>query len=209
MNMIDRVKIENTTIALISKYIKTGSPAKSLLKIIATEGIKFKEIKSSKNFLGALIKGTTNTPYIFINNTIDNEGRKNFTIAHEFGHFILQHHLQTAIFYCKESDIKEEGEAISEQEREANYFASYFLLPKDKVIKKFTQLFRWHVGLSGRIFLNVFPHNKSYSNWKIISSKLAKEFKVSVTALKIRLTDLGLVKCNFEDMKQKEKGKWN
>jgi len=197
--MIDKIKIESAATDIYSKHCKRGSPAKMLPKILAAENVKLREIDDNEKFLGAFLKSPkTGTPYIFVNKNIDNIGRKKFTLSHELGHFVLQHYLHTTSFFCKESDIKEEGEVNSEQEKEANYFASCFLLPKDRVVREFTNWFQYRINPNGKAFLHVDLHNgKSFSNWKAISSNLMKMFEVSEIVVKIRLTELGLIRCNF------------
>jgi len=196
MKMIDRTKIEDLATAIYSKHCKRGSPAKMLPKIIVAEKIKLREINENENFLGAFLKQPNRQFYIFVNRNIDNTGRKNFTLAHELGHFALQHYLHTASFFCAE--IKEEGDVNSEQEKEANYFANCFLLPKGKIKKNFIGKLQWQTKDFSSEFLKVsLQDKKSYSDWKVISSGLMKNFNVSEIVLKIRLTELGLIKCDF------------
>jgi Predicted Zn peptidase len=195
---MDRAKIENAATAIYLKHCKRGSPAKMLPKIIAAEKINLHEIDVDEKFLGAFIKNsTTNELCIVINKKIDNVGRKNFTLAHELGHFALQHYLRKASFMCTESHIKEEGEVNSEQEKEANYFASCFLLPKERVKKEFLSNLQWRTKDSNSKFLAVPTRGKSYSHWKAISNNLLKTFNVSEAALRIRLTELRLAKFDF------------
>jgi len=191
--MIDKTKIEREAHDIYAKHYKRGVPAKVLHKIIAAEKIKLRHIDGGTDFLGALVKSPKGTLYINVNKNIDNIGRKNFTTAHELGHFVLQHHLQTASFFCGEREITEDGEAVSEQEKEANYFASCFLLPRDRVLNEFTNWYNWRFNQNSRIFLYVKTQGKSYSDWKAISGKLTDKFEVSTAALKIRLIELGLI----------------
>lgn len=191
--MIDKVRIEAEASAIYAKYFKRGSPASKLQKIIAVEGIKFREIDDNEQFLGALVKSSKGIWYIYINKNIEHIGRKNFTTAHELGHFVLQHTLHKTSFWCTESDINENGEAAHEQEREADYFASCFLLPRDRVIREFTSWYKWKINQDSKVFLYINVHDKSYFYWKAISSNLKKIFQVSETALKIRLVNLGLI----------------
>ena len=198
MKMTDKAKIENIATAIYLKHCKRGSPAKMLPKIISAEKIKLKEIDGGEKFLGALYKSSkTAKLYILVNKNIDNIGRKNFTLAHELGHFALQHYLRKASFMCTENHIKEEGDANSEQEKEANYFASCFLLPKERVKKEFLSNLQWRTKDSNSKFLIVPTRGKSYSHWKAISNNLLKIYNVSEVALRIRLTELRLVKFDF------------
>lgn len=65
---------------------------------------------------------------ILYNSAVSSEGRKRFTIAHEFGHYILHRHQQTE-FACGDDDI-ESGDS-RDIESEADLFASTLLMPLD------------------------------------------------------------------------------
>lgn len=58
----------------------------------------------------------------------DLPGRTNFTIAHEFGHFVLHRKIQVA-FQCAQNATL--GLTHKNIEREADHFASYLLMPID------------------------------------------------------------------------------
>lgn len=58
----------------------------------------------------------------------DLPGRSNFTVAHEFGHYVLHRKLQEA-FQCSQSATL--GITGARIEREADQFASYLLMPID------------------------------------------------------------------------------
>lgn len=58
----------------------------------------------------------------------DLPGRTNFTVAHEFGHYVLHRKLRNA-FQCSQSDTL--GGTKAKIEREADQFASYLLMPLD------------------------------------------------------------------------------
>jgi Zn-dependent peptidase ImmA (M78 family) len=193
MLMIDKARIENAASVIYAKHFQRGSPAKMLAKIIKAEGIKLREVDGGENFLGALVKSPKGVYYITVNKNITNDGRKNFTTAHELGHFVLGHHLHTASFFCSESEITEDGAAANDQENEANYFASCFLLPWDRVTTEFTAWFSYKFPTSRKTFLFVNPKSSNYRDWKAIDSKLTDKFGVSTAALKIRLVELGLI----------------
>ena len=90
--------------------------------------------------------------------------RRRFTIAHELGHFLLEHSNR------KETDIIDEGsDQHILEEREANSFASQILMP-EQVIRKEAEMKT----------LNI--------------KALATKFDVSEQALTIRLLMLGLIK---------------
>jgi len=193
--MIDKKRIENVALDLYKKHSKTGSPASKMLKIIEKENILFTECAiSNKNFLGALINDNTNPLHIIINSGIKPNGKRNFTIAHELGHYALGHHLSAQEFFCDEDKIKENGDATDKQEKEANYFASYFLLQTQRLTNEFTKQFRWNVSQAAPVLLLVdFTDNEKKKLWGKICGILKKDFGVSEYALKIRLVELELI----------------
>lgn len=57
------------------------------------------------------------------------QGRINFTLGHEFGHYLL-HRSTRDVFSCGQSDLLDyHGEISKKQEFEANKFASFLLMP--------------------------------------------------------------------------------
>jgi len=67
---------------------------------------------------------------ILYNDGVGSEGRKRFTIAHEFGHYILHRHQQD-IFECGDGDIETGDNNERDIEAEADLFASTLLMPLD------------------------------------------------------------------------------
>ncbi|MEQ1577466.1 MAG: ImmA/IrrE family metallo-endopeptidase, partial [Hyphomicrobium sp.] len=68
---------------------------------------------------------------IIYNNGITSKGRINFTLAHEFGHY-LNHRLQHPNgMQCSQQDVVRWDSAYGQIEQEANTFAAYLLMPLD------------------------------------------------------------------------------
>ena len=131
-------EIELVSLEIFNKYIHRGGSHKQLFNIMQEERIKFREIASSNaNFIGALTFGDNKQTYIMVNQGIENIGRRNFTIAHELGHYFLNHKLHSNSFFCQDKQIAEESEVTDKIEHEANYFASCFLMPKQKITSAF------------------------------------------------------------------------
>lgn len=86
--------------------------------------------ESLGSFQGALIKHPKRSKWMIVyNNDVLSHGRIRFTLAHEFGHYILHRKLQTE-FHC--SDDKYElydQEQDAKVESEADMFASFLLMP--------------------------------------------------------------------------------
>ena len=67
---------------------------------------------------------------ILYNSAVRSEGRKRFTIAHEFGHYLLHRHQQDR-FACGDADIETGDRTERDIEAEADLFASTLLMPLD------------------------------------------------------------------------------
>ena len=106
--------------------------------------------------------------------------RQRFTIAHEIGHYVLEHHrngsmfidlpsrhMSTALFRNSDSST---GEIL--QEREANAFAAALLMPKYLVKEEIEDL------------------NLSFDQDDKSVEQLAKKFKVSSQSMMFRLSNL-------------------
>lgn len=84
------------------------------------------------SFDGALIRARE-VPFgqIVIRKSIRELGRKYFTVAHEIGHFLLQHDATNLV--CTQSDIATWVNGPRQAEREANDFAAEILMPVSAV----------------------------------------------------------------------------
>ena len=77
---------------------------------------------------GALVRTGEKTWCAVVNENIRNVGRRNFTIAHEVGHFIGHRHLQNNFEDSAEQLHDFAGDPL---EKEANEFAAQLLMPQD------------------------------------------------------------------------------
>lgn len=81
-------------------------------------------------FEGMLVPNPTRSRWMILyNSAVASEGRKRFTVAHEFGHYLLHRHQQDE-FACGAGDI-ESGDTAKDIEKEADDFASTLLMPLD------------------------------------------------------------------------------
>jgi Zn-dependent peptidase ImmA (M78 family) len=190
-------EIEQIVTTIFEQYIQRGNSHKQLLNIIREEGITFKEVPfTSTSFVGALTCSNNGRWYIMVNTSIDNAGRRNFTIAHEMGHYFLKHQLQSNSFYCNDDAIAEETQATNTLEREANHFASCFLMPEQKIKSAFKSMLKNSKKAKDKNFLFV-KKDYTYSIWCGISEDLTKRYGVSEAALRYRLKCLKLVEFGF------------
>jgi len=68
---------------------------------------------------------------IIYNTQIRSKGRINFTLAHEFGHFLLHRLVYPNGFRCGEQDVVRWDSEYGQVEHQANVFAANFLMPLD------------------------------------------------------------------------------
>ena len=73
---------------------------------------------------------------IIYNNAINSSGRINFTIAHEFGHYLLHRLKYPEGIQCKEEDMAIWDSRYKQIESQANNFAANLLMPLDDFRKQ-------------------------------------------------------------------------
>jgi hypothetical protein len=111
--------------ALASEF---GRGPADLFRFAPRLGLEIHEVNAD-GFDGALVRARE-LPLgsVVIRKSIREAGRKNFTLAHEIGHFLLPGHDQTELV-CTKSDIGNWGEGSKQIEREADEFAAELLMP--------------------------------------------------------------------------------
>lgn len=190
-------EIEQIVDDVLAQYLKKGGSYKLFEQIMNDKSIKFRELSTDNAmFIGALTKGNNGQTYIMVNNSIANSGRKNFTIAHELGHYFLSHSLTQGRIYCLNDQIVEEGVFNDPIEQEANHFASCFLMPEGKIKSAFLSMLFHSRKAKIKDFLLV-KNDYTFGIWKTIKEDLTKRYGVSEAALRFRLQQLNLAKFEF------------
>jgi Zn-dependent peptidase ImmA (M78 family) len=148
-----------------------GEPA-NLLRLAPRLSLEIREVNAD-GFDGALIRARE-VPLgaIVIRKSIREAGRKNFTLAHEIGHFLLPGHDQTELI-CTKADVGNWGDGSKEIEREADEFAAELLMPG---------------ALVQRIIHSATPSMQ-------LIEKIAQRFRTSLSAAAWRYCDLAQEKC--------------
>ena len=86
----------------------------------------------SPQFEGALMRKSGTSEWgIFYNSAIASPGRKNFTLAHELGHYLIHRDKSANDIVCERSDMWDWESNYRIMEGEANQFASFLLMPRD------------------------------------------------------------------------------
>lgn len=115
----DRFPISISTIA--RDYSQTVFPDAPITRV---DGMNL-----SKRFEGALIPNDNGEWGIFYNENIRSAGRRNFTLAHELGHYLL--HRQRGAIQCEPRQMLDWKSEYGQIESQANIFASFLLMPLD------------------------------------------------------------------------------
>lgn len=138
-------------------------PIPNLMKLLEIKGVRIFALDKDNNMVDAYSFYSNHQPYIMLNNTKSAE-RSRFNLAHELGHLVLHMH---AGGY---GQLNESAIEHRQQEKEADIFASHFLMPAEDV--------KDHL-----------PRVRDLDH--LIEAK--KRWKVSVAALARKCYDLGII----------------
>ncbi|XMB49872.1 ImmA/IrrE family metallo-endopeptidase [Pseudomonas fluorescens] len=120
-----------------------------------------------------------------------------FTLAHELGHHFLNHARYMTRENIKSQDIDQsqlitipKGE-IERLEWQANMFASCLLMPREEFVMTLSLLLN-HYGIRNRGHGDLYLDGQrdNINNFRIIATALSKHFKVSLTAVRLRMKAL-------------------
>jgi hypothetical protein len=118
---IDRFPIDVAAIA--REYSQQRFPKDPILKVLGDD---------LPGFDGALYPAPSKKGWAIIyNNRITSPGRINFTLAHEFGHYLLHRLKYPNGFECGQQKIVRWDSEYGQVENEANVFAANLLMPLD------------------------------------------------------------------------------
>lgn len=123
-----------------------------------------------------------------------------FTLAHELGHYFLNHGQYLAIDAVEAEDMENQRPSyvdltdIKRLEWQANRFAAMLLMPKKEFIAEFSNLINEH-GIHdkgfGALYVDGQPDNQTA--YFDVCRELARRFNVSFGAVAVRLKGLGLL----------------
>lgn len=145
---------ESAAIALRSHWGLGTKPIPSMIKLLEAKGVRIFSLEESNHNVDAYSCWKGGMPFVFLN-TMKSAERSRFDAAHELGHLVLHIH---GTFGNRDN------------ERDADRFASAFLIPRDDLI-------------------SIVPHSPRLA--KLI--ELKKRWGVSVSALARATFDIGLL----------------
>jgi Zn-dependent peptidase ImmA (M78 family) len=126
--------------------------------------------------------------------------RARFTMAHELGHFALDHQrfMVRESCYKEDIDVEDSGTVnlkdVRRMEWQANYFASCLLLPKEQFEKEFFRQALLH-ELSDRGYGLLFLDDQrcNIDTFYKVTAPMMQKFLVSRSVVKLRLLKLGFL----------------
>jgi len=176
--------IEDTAINLLKRFNLSKKPPVNILKIAQKLGLEVYHNELNDDVSGVLYieNGKGKIGY----NSNHAEVRTRFTIAHELGHYVLNHKRKDQFFvdqHNKHMTMKFHRDSNSStgeimQEREANAFAAAILMPEN-LLKK--ELENYSFDLTN-------PNGNNSEGDDL--DNLASRFKVSSQAMAFRLANL-------------------
>lgn len=101
---------------------------------------------------------------IIYNNRIRSKGRINFTLAHEFGHYLLHRLAYPQGMRCGEQDVVRWDSEYGQVEHQANVFAANFLMPLDD--------FRRQIADRAKVDLDLIEHCRDRYGVSLIATIL-------------------------------------
>ncbi|MBM6742483.1 helix-turn-helix domain-containing protein [Enterococcus gallinarum] len=158
------------------------SPIKNLVQLVEKNGIIIAEANMTDATLDAVSRWIVDRPFIMLTDNNESSVRRRFNIAHEIGHLILHNSIESIHDYSSK-DLK------NVIERQANMFASHFLLPSQAFEESllsisldfYTDLKKyWKVSIQAMIFKTyslglLSDDQRLYLNKKISRNKWRKK----------------------------------
>ena len=114
---------EAAAIALRSHWGLSDGPLRNVVEQMEARGIRVSWITEESPSLSAFCKWVNGEPFVVLNTAKRDGCRSRFDAAHELGHLVLH------------QDVDFDKEDLKRLEREADSFASAFLMPRDSFLR--------------------------------------------------------------------------
>ena len=133
--IIDKTLDRNSTRFHVDLVLVVKEISKTLFP---DEPITLVKSDTLSNFDGCLVRRSDSREWgIVYNKSVSSKGRIRFTLAHEFGHYLLHRKEYSSGFNCTELEaIPYLRNEYKKAEREANEFASHLLIPKSDFMRQ-------------------------------------------------------------------------
>jgi Zn-dependent peptidase ImmA (M78 family)/transcriptional regulator with XRE-family HTH domain len=165
-------ELERIALTVRDYWALSRGPIFHLAAIVESNGIILVKEPVSCDDMDAVSRWQGGRPFILCSADKDSLPRENFDLAHELGHLILHHGLEVT------------PETINKLERQANYFAGAFLLPREtfsrEVVSTSIHYFlklkeRWRVSVAAMAYrckeLEILSKSQVEYLWRQLSAK--------------------------------------
>ena len=174
--MVRRKHIRTLVKHLLREHGARSAPV-DVVRIAIALGVEVRETPAEDDLSGFLYRDRKRKRAVIGVNSDHHENRRNFTVAHELGHYLLHDfddiHVDRHFKVWLRSEASSQGTDI--EEKEANLFAAEILMPAHLVAKDVERI--------GTIDLLD----------EAVLQRLARKYRVSTQAMTFRLTYLGYV----------------
>ena len=212
---LPKSRIEQTATALINTYVsKYGLddnvpvPVDGILECLLGLTLEIGDLTARLGLNDVLGATWIESQTVMIDQSLDptnnptKEGRFNFTLAHEIGHWEL-HRLQICSppdqpslfdFATEPSIVCRTSQSKEPMEWQADCFAGYLLMPEDRVYRLWAEVYG-----SSEQYVAFEEIGRLKAHWgderptTEVARDMAKRFSVSGQAMQIRLEDLKLI----------------
>ncbi len=196
MNEKRKREIEILANKVLDKYDITENPPYYFERIFKGENIEVNSFDKWDNELCGKLTYINGKPIIWYNAKHTQE-MINFTLAHELGHYFLKHLSNAKPEYiCIERDLQRMNDAENPAEVEANHFAACLLMPLFLLKPQFEKILELLQRSTDYIYVNKESYN--LNDYFYCINRLKFHFRVSQTAIRFRLINLGWMKFNIK-----------
>lgn len=193
-----KTEVSVLAIDILTKYQINSNPGEHLSKILEGEKIELIDYHEWPDETCGRLMYINGIPVIYYNAKHKKEIQA-FTIAHELGHYFLNHlENSEAEIICIDRDFErydDNDDPQKELEVEANYFAACLLLPRHLLQPAFSAFMAWK---DRTVPLYVDKQACNYADYKHCISYIKERFLASESAIRYRLISLNWMEYNFK-----------
>ena len=206
MTLNRKKEIELLAIEILLKYQINENPGRQIKKIVCGEGIELIDYHEWAEEVCGRFMYINDTPVIYYN-AKHTEHMQVFTIAHELGHYFLNHLDDTEPeTICLNRDFERMDDSSDEKakkEVEAHFFASCLLIPLHLLKPKFDEFMSWN-GRTGVLYVD--KQQCNFLDYKSCISRMNLYFFASESAIRYRLINLGWMDFRIEFTPTEDRG---
>lgn len=164
--------LERIALSVRDHWSLSRGPIFHLAAVLESNGIILVKEPVSCDDMDAVSRWQAGRPFILCSADKNSLPRENFDLAHELGHLVLHHGLEVT------------PETINKLERQANYFAGAFLLPREtfsrEVVSTSIHYFlklkeRWRISVAAMVYrckeLEILSKSQVEYLWRQLSAK--------------------------------------